>query len=42
MAERIVIAEDDEDLAFVLREALHPQSVRGGDRALRRARSSTA
>ena len=25
MAERIVIAEDDEDLAFVLREALRRQ-----------------
>ena len=33
MAERIVIAEDDEDLAFVLREALIRQELRGGGRA---------
>ena len=42
MAERIVIAEDDEDLAFVLREALIREQLRGGGRARPRARCSTA
>ena len=41
MAERIVIAEDDEDLAFVLREALIRNSTRWRSRR-RRARCSTA